>query len=88
MVDDDELIEFASIPAPTGSEAARIDWLVQRLDGFPGERAVDATGNLVWRFGSERPRLLVMAHVDTWVRRGWVIFAAPGRRAPRSRPRR
>lgn len=65
MVDDDELIEFASIAAPTGAERARIGWLEARLEGFPGERAVDATGNLVWRFGADRPRLLVMAHVDT-----------------------
>ncbi len=69
MVDDDELIEFASIPAPTGAEEARIAWLMQRLEGVPGERHVDSTGNLVWRFGPERPRLLVLAHVDT-------VFAA------------
>ena len=65
MVDDDELIEFASIPAPTGAERQRIDWLAERLQGFPGDRAVDDAGNLVWRFGADRPQLLVMAHVDT-----------------------
>lgn len=65
MVDHDELIEFASIPAPTDDERQRIDWLADRLEGVPGEREVDAAGNLVWRFGADRPRLLVMAHVDT-----------------------
>ncbi len=65
MVDHDELIEFASIPAPTGAEQQRIDWLVDRLQGVPGEREVDAAGNLVCRFGGDRPQLLVMAHVDT-----------------------
>ena len=65
MVDHDELIEFASIPAPTGAERRRIDWLGDRLEGLPGDRAVDAAGNLVWRFGADRPQLLVMAHVDT-----------------------
>lgn len=65
MVDDDELIEFASIPAPTGAEQERIDWLADRLEGALGEREVDGAGNLVWRFGAERPQLLVMAHVDT-----------------------
>ena len=70
MVDDDELIEFASIAAPTGDEGARTEWLVARLEGLPGERTVDATGNLVWRFGPDRPRLLVMAHLDTVFREG------------------
>jgi acetylornithine deacetylase/succinyl-diaminopimelate desuccinylase-like protein len=65
MVDDEELIEFASIAGPTGAERARIGWLRARLEGFPGERVVDATGNLLWRFGPDRPRLLVMAHLDT-----------------------
>ncbi len=65
MVDADELIEFASIPAPTGAERLRIDWLADRLQGVPGDRAVDEAGNLVWRFGPDRPQLLVMAHVDT-----------------------
>ncbi len=65
MVDDEELIEFASIPAPTGAEEARTGWLMERLEGVPGERSIDAAGNLVWRFGADRPRLLVLAHVDT-----------------------
>ena len=53
------------IPAPTGAERQRIDWLADRLEGIPGERAVDDAGNLVCRFGGGRPQLLVMAHVDT-----------------------
>ena len=31
----------------------------------PGECHRDAVGNLIWSWGSERPRLLVTAHVDT-----------------------
>jgi acetylornithine deacetylase/succinyl-diaminopimelate desuccinylase-like protein len=64
-----ELAAFASTPAPTGAEAARREWLERRLASAPGERATDEVGNLVWRFGSDRPRLLVLAHIDT-------VFAA------------
>jgi len=60
----DDLIALARVPAPTFSEAARIEWLVRRLDGLPGERSVDAAGNLIWRWGEGRPRVLVAAHVD------------------------
>jgi acetylornithine deacetylase/succinyl-diaminopimelate desuccinylase-like protein len=31
----------------------------------PGQRVIDATGNLLWTWGEGRPRLLVAAHVDT-----------------------
>ena len=66
MIDADELAEFAAIPAPTGSEEARLKWLQERLSGGTGSPARDAVGNLVWRTGSsEAPTLLVMAHVDT-----------------------
>jgi acetylornithine deacetylase/succinyl-diaminopimelate desuccinylase-like protein len=61
----DELATLAAIPAPTGAEDDRRRWLEQRLASHPGERDRDAVGNLVWRFGPERPRLLVMAHLDT-----------------------
>jgi len=65
----DELAAFAAIPAPTGAEGARREWLERRLAPLPGERHADEVGNLVWRFGAERPRLLVLAHIDT-------VFAA------------
>jgi acetylornithine deacetylase/succinyl-diaminopimelate desuccinylase-like protein len=65
LVRPDELAELAAIPAPTGAEGRRRAWLERRLAGLPGERAVDAAGNLIWRFGPGRPRLLVMAHMDT-----------------------
>src|ERR1700752_4115704 len=65
MVDPDTLAEFAAIAAPTGEEEARLRWLERRLRDAPGDRARDAAGNLVWRFGEGPPALLVMAHVDT-----------------------
>jgi acetylornithine deacetylase/succinyl-diaminopimelate desuccinylase-like protein len=69
VVRPDELATFVAIPAPTGAEERRRHWLERRLEPLPGERAADAAGNLVWRFGPRRPRLLVMAHMDT-------VFAA------------
>lgn len=67
MIDPDELARFTAVPAPTGSEEARIGWLEERLADMPGSVARDAVGNLVWRFGdgSASPELLLMAHVDT-----------------------
>jgi len=65
----EELAAFAAIPAPTGAEGARRAWLERRLAPLPGERVTDEVGNLIWRFGAERPRLLVLAHIDT-------VFAA------------
>lgn len=65
MIDAEELAEFTAIPAPTGTEDARLAWLEERLSERPGERRRDEVGNLVWRFGTGRPRLLLMAHVDT-----------------------
>lgn len=65
VVDVDELARFAAIPAPTGAEEARLDWLEQRLAGAPGHRYRDAAGNLVWRGDDGPAQLLVMAHVDT-----------------------
>jgi tripeptide aminopeptidase len=61
----DELLELAAIPAPTFAEAGRIEWLEGRLAGAPGRRYRDEVGNLIWTWGSGRPRLLVAAHVDT-----------------------
>jgi len=60
-----DLIALAAIPAPTGSEGARLDWLERRLAGATGTRERDAAGNLVWRLGEGRPALALLAHVDT-----------------------
>jgi tripeptide aminopeptidase len=65
VIDVDELAAFAAVPAPTGAEDARLEWLERRLDGAPGARRRDGAGNLIWSFGEGRPELLVMAHVDT-----------------------
>jgi acetylornithine deacetylase/succinyl-diaminopimelate desuccinylase-like protein len=64
VIDADELARFTAIPAPTGSEEARIRWLEDRLVELPGSVGRDEVGNLVWRFGGS-PELLLMAHVDT-----------------------
>ncbi len=69
VFDLDALTEFAAIPAPTGAEGARLDWLEARLAGAPGQRTRDGAGNLIWRASGERPGTLVLAHVDT-------VFAA------------
>jgi tripeptide aminopeptidase len=61
----DDLIGLARVPAPTFDEGERVAWLQERLAGAPGERTVDAAGNLIWRFDGVRPRVLVLAHLDT-----------------------
>lgn len=61
----EDLIALAEIPAPTFSEHARLDWLERRLVDAPGCRSRDVAGNLVWRWGSGPPRVLIAAHVDT-----------------------
>lgn len=61
----DDLLELAAIPAPTFAEHERIAWLERRLEDTPGKRRRDRAGSLVWTWGSEPPRLLVLAHVDT-----------------------
>jgi tripeptide aminopeptidase len=65
VIDADELARFTAIPAPTGSEDARIHWLENRLAGGAGSLDRDEVGNLLWRFGGGAPELLLMAHVDT-----------------------
>jgi tripeptide aminopeptidase len=66
-VDDalDDLLALARVPAPTFDEGERIEWLLRRLADAPGKARADAAGSLIWRFGDGRPRVLVLAHVDT-----------------------
>jgi acetylornithine deacetylase/succinyl-diaminopimelate desuccinylase-like protein len=64
-IDSEQLAEFAAIPAPTGSEEARLRWLQHSLSDRPGDRSRDEVGNLIWRFSPQPPELLLMAHVDT-----------------------
>jgi tripeptide aminopeptidase len=66
-VDDalDDLLALARVPAPTFDEGERIEWLSRRLRAAPGRVAVDGAGSLIWRFGEGRPRVLLLAHVDT-----------------------
>ena len=60
-----DLVQLAAIPAPTGSEDSRIEWLERRLADAPGHRERDGVGNLVWRLLDGRPALALLAHVDT-----------------------
>ncbi len=60
-------IDVARIPAPTGAEHARAEWMAERLraTGLPAVR--DAAGNVVARAGgayAEAP-VVVCAHLDT-----------------------
>lgn len=71
-----DLVELASIPAPTGDEGARTAWLERRLAAAAGTRARDAAGSLVWRGAQGRPAVAVLAHVDT-------VFPADVPHAPR-----
>ena len=66
-VDDalEDLLALARVPAPTFDEGERIEWLLRRLQGAPGRRDADAAGSLIWRFDEARPRVLLLAHVDT-----------------------
>ena len=61
----DDLLALARVPAPTFDEAERIAWLQRRLAGVPGRTVVDTAGNLIWAFDGARPRVLLLAHVDT-----------------------
>lgn len=65
MLDVGALTTFAAIPAPTGSEAQRLDWLEHRLAYAPGVRRRDEVGDLIWSDRDGVPALLVMAHIDT-----------------------
>jgi len=60
-----DIVELAGIPTPTFAEEARLEWLAARLAGAPGKTRRDDVGNLVWSWGARRPRLAVLAHVDT-----------------------
>ncbi|HET6174239.1 MAG TPA: M20/M25/M40 family metallo-hydrolase [Gaiellales bacterium] len=61
----DDLLALARVPAPTFDEGERIEWLRRRLADAPGTRVTDSAGSLIWRFGEGRPRVLLLAHVDT-----------------------
>lgn len=61
----DDLVAFASIPAPTFFEEARLAWIEERVAEMPGTATRDAVGNLVLRIGDGAPDVLLLAHVDT-----------------------
>ncbi len=61
----EDLLALARVPAPTFDEGERIEWLLRRLKAAPGRRHADAAGSLIWRFDAARPRVLLLAHVDT-----------------------
>jgi tripeptide aminopeptidase len=61
----EDLVELAQTPAPTFGEEPRMRWLSDRLEGSPGRRERDGVGNMIWAWGTGRPRVVVAAHVDT-----------------------
>jgi acetylornithine deacetylase/succinyl-diaminopimelate desuccinylase-like protein len=61
----DDILELASVPAPTFAEERRLAWLERKLSAAPGHRERDAAGNLIWACGEGAPQVLVLAHVDT-----------------------
>jgi putative aminopeptidase FrvX len=61
----DDIVALARIPAPTFAEERRLAWVEERLRGAGGRVARGRAGNVVWRWGDGRPRVLVAAHVDT-----------------------
>jgi len=65
----DMCIAIQQIPAPTGSEAARAEWLGERMELLGLEKIVrDVSSNNVygcWPGESRRPAVLVTAHTDT-----------------------
>jgi tripeptide aminopeptidase len=61
----EDLVALAQTPAPTFEEDRRLVWLCKRLEGGPGRRDRDSAGNLIWSWGSGRPRVVLAAHVDT-----------------------
>jgi acetylornithine deacetylase/succinyl-diaminopimelate desuccinylase-like protein len=61
----DRVVELARIPAPTFAEEERLRWVEAQLAAMPGTVTRDEAGNVVWAWGEGRPKVLVLAHVDT-----------------------
>jgi tripeptide aminopeptidase len=61
----DDLMALAQTPAPTFDEVPRMRWLSERLSRAPGRRTLDGAGNTIWSWGTDRPRVVLAAHVDT-----------------------
>jgi len=61
----DDTLAIARIPAPTGEEGDRIEWLERRLAGCGGDRRTDGAGNLVWSLGRPPYDVMLLTHVDT-----------------------
>ena len=58
--------DLISLPGPSGAESAVTQWLAQRVRQIGWEPEIDAKGNLIVRVvgGSDRPHVLVTAHLD------------------------
>ena len=54
-----------AIPAPTGREAARGEWVAAELAAAGLEPEVDAIGNVTARLGGTGPAVTLAAHLDT-----------------------
>ena len=61
----DDALALAAIPAPTGSERARGEAVLDRLLALHLDAAFDEAGSVVARIGEDGPALAVCAHLDT-----------------------
>ena len=61
----DDALAVCAIPAPTGSEAARGEWVAEQLTASGLEPEVDAVGNVTARVGGPGPAVTLAAHLDT-----------------------
>lgn len=60
------LERMLAIPSPSGHEAALASFLAERMRELGFEVRVDAAGNVVGEIGDvERPRILLLGHLDT-----------------------
>src|SRR5688572_32800177 len=84
----DDQVAIARVPAPTGEESARADWMLRRLR-HAGLRdvVIDQAGNVIAHAGGGRAKPIVLcAHLDTVfdlrdpviVRRDGARLHAPG----------
>lgn len=60
-------VDVAAIPAPTGDERRRAEWVAQRLEECGLHPTIDRAGNVIARVDAGRAReaVVVCAHLDT-----------------------
>jgi tripeptide aminopeptidase len=82
----DDACAICEIPAPTGAERRRAEWVAERLRDAGLEPTIDASGSVLAAVGAGDAPLVVAAHLDTVfadideiaVRRDGNVLHAPG----------